>query len=164
MVKGNCRRHSLACCSNDIDRALHCSTIEKKGRKHIVWRKMAFRIGFRVRIELGMNVDERKVEAVQVPMIVELAITPIRRGIQALRFSVHKPSSPSGILGCKHNICRYVTTKSRSGVRRNRELCSRRLGNTEYENALKPYIYFVGALTLLRFCSQHNILPLLSNA
>ena len=49
---------------------------------------------FRMRIGLGKHVDERKNEVVQVPMIVELALIVIKRGIRALRISVQNPAHP----------------------------------------------------------------------
>ena len=39
----------------------------------------ALRMTFRMRIGLGKHVDQRKHEVVQVPMIVELALTVIKR-------------------------------------------------------------------------------------
>ena len=42
------------------------------------WRKKALRMDFRMRIELGKHVAERKNEVVQVPMIVELALMVIK--------------------------------------------------------------------------------------
>ena len=49
---------------------------------------------FRMRIGLGKHVDERKNEVVRVPMIVELALIVIKRGIRALRISVQNPAHP----------------------------------------------------------------------
>ena len=49
---------------------------------------------FRMRIGLGKHVDERKNEVVRVPMIVELALIVIKRGIRALRISVQNPDHP----------------------------------------------------------------------
>ena len=84
--------HRLACSSNDIRRALKCSTIgegEKKRPKmnSPEWRQKALGMDFRMRIGLGRLFAERKNEVVQVPMIVELTLIVIKRGIRALRIS-----------------------------------------------------------------------------
>ena len=47
-----------------------------------------------MRIGLGKHVAERKNEVVQVPMIVDLALILIKRGIRALRISVQNPDHP----------------------------------------------------------------------
>ena len=59
------------------------------------WRKKALRMDFIMRIWLGKHVAERKNEVVQVPMIVELALIVIKRGIRALRISVQNPARPT---------------------------------------------------------------------
>jgi hypothetical protein len=81
--------------------AAHCSAAplgkeRRKGRKlnSPEWRKKALRMDFRMRIGLGKHVAERKNEVVQVPMIVELALIVIKRGIRALRISVQNPAHP----------------------------------------------------------------------
>ena len=47
-----------------------------------------------MRIGLGKHVAKRKNEVVQVPMIVELALIPIKKGFRALRFSVQILAHP----------------------------------------------------------------------
>ena len=81
--------------------AAHCSAapLGKERRKGRIlnspeWRKKALRMYFRMRIGLGKHVDERKNEVVRVPMIVELALIVIKRGIRALRISVQNPDHP----------------------------------------------------------------------
>ena len=65
-----------------------------------------------MRIGLGKHVDERKNEVVRVPMIVELALIVIKRGIRALRISVQNPDHPlwatAKLFGLRLNTLDYV--------------------------------------------------------
>ena len=92
--------------------AAHCSAAplgkeRRKGRKlnSPEWRKKALRMDFRMRIGLGKHVAERKDEVVQVPMIVELTLIVIKRGIRANSSTSNfcsEPGTPSGLQVCLH--------------------------------------------------------------
>ena len=74
--------------------------------------------GLQIEKWAGKHVAERKNEVVQVPMIVELALIVIKRGIRALRNSVQNPAHPLCCCACSAavQVCAGLTRVALLGV------------------------------------------------